>query len=152
MSTLLKAHSNFPKKWVRRTRSSISSHSNITIYITHSKRLVAICCLTCLSPGVSVICRRMTYSESKWLAPQCSDERIRDIVSQISVVSRPGLGVLLSWPPANPDGGGGRRPSDGGDTPGYGRTNVDDATIPLPSVSGPPKPRRIAAAHSSSTF
>jgi len=60
----------------------------------------------------------MTHSKSKWLAPECSDGRIRNIVSQISVVSREGLDELLhSGPPENPEGGG-RRPSAGGETVG----------------------------------
>ena len=95
----------------------------------------------------------MTYSESKWAALGCIEERMRDIVSQTSAISRGGLdGVLeVSELPGNPDGGASRAMV-GGEEVGYGRTKFGDATIPPPRHSGPPKPRRTAAVGSSASF
>jgi len=95
-------------------------------------------CEFCTLLGLGIF-SNLTYSESKWPAAECSEERMRDIVSQTSAISRGGLGVVpaFSEPPGKAEGGG-RRPSMGGEAVGYGRTKVGDGTMPRPSASEPP--------------
>ena len=94
----------------------------------------------------------ITYSESKWLALECSDERMRDMVSHTSDMSRWGWTEAppLSGGPENAGVGGGR-PRGGEATVGYGRTKDGEGTMPPASVIRPPIARRLELLASSAS-